>query len=90
MVTDDAGWNAFDGHWGTAVCVAKVYCARSNAPQSPGKQERYKRPWCYDFAVDTDLRHPRVVRPTPPACAKQPKRTNDHPAQSLLSGPARR
>jgi hypothetical protein len=46
-----------------AGCVAKVYCARSNAPGAPGTQGRYKRPWCYDFEVTTDLRRPRPAKP---------------------------
>jgi len=49
-----ASWNAFDGHWGSAVCVARVYCARSSAPRAPGTQGRFKRPWCYDFATGSD------------------------------------
>jgi hypothetical protein len=66
--TGTANWNAFDGHWGSAVCFAKVYCARSNAPKAPGRQGRYKRPWCYDFATGADLRRPRPVRALPPGC----------------------
>jgi hypothetical protein len=62
----DASWNAFDGHWGSAVCVAKVYCARSSAPRAPGRQGRYQRPWCSDFEVGSDLAAPRPV--TPPGC----------------------
>jgi hypothetical protein len=61
--TRDASWNAFDGHWGSAICVAKVYCARSGAPRAPGTQNRYKRPWCYDFEVTTNLRDPRPAKP---------------------------
>ena len=61
--TGDASWNAFDGHWGSAVCLAKIYCARSSAPRAPWRQGRYQRPWCYDFATGTDLRHPRAVKP---------------------------
>jgi hypothetical protein len=64
----NASWNAFDGYWGSAVCVAKAYCARSNAPRAPGRQERYKRPWCYDFATGNDLRHPRPVKSLPREC----------------------
>jgi hypothetical protein len=58
-----ASWNAFDGHWGSAICVAGVYCARSNAPRAPGNQGRYRRPWCYDFQVTTDLRRPHPAKP---------------------------
>jgi hypothetical protein len=72
-VTGDGGvasWNAFDGYWGSAACVAKVYCARSNAPRAPGRQNRYKCPWRYDLVVVAgDLRHPRPVKPPPPKCA---------------------
>jgi hypothetical protein len=71
----DASWNAFDGHWGSAVCVAKVYCARAKAPQSPGKQGRYKHPWCFDFATGTDLRRPHAVKPVPRQCQKKKKKT---------------
>jgi hypothetical protein len=63
-----ASWNAFDGHWGSAVCFAKVYCARSSAPKAPGRQGRYKRPWCYDFTTGADLRRPRPVKALPPGC----------------------
>jgi hypothetical protein len=69
----DASWNAFDGHWGSAVCVAKVYCARSNAPAAPGTQGRYQRPWCYDYATGSDLRHPHAVDPPPHGCEKKTK-----------------
>jgi hypothetical protein len=64
----NASWNAFDGRWGSAVCVAKVYCARSHAPRAPGRQGRFMRPWCFDFAVAGDLNRPRPVRPRPPGC----------------------
>jgi hypothetical protein len=58
-----ASWNAFDGHWGSAICITqKFYCARANAPQAPGQQPRYKRPWCYDFMAGADLRHPHPVK----------------------------
>jgi hypothetical protein len=60
-----ATWNAFDGHWGSAVCVKDLYCARSAAPKAPGvpkTQPRFKRPWCYDFEVTTDLHHPNPVK----------------------------
>jgi hypothetical protein len=63
-----ASWDAFDGHWGSAVCVIKIYCARSAAPQSPGRQGRYRRPWCYDYVVSTDLSRPRPVSSAFPAC----------------------
>jgi hypothetical protein len=60
----DASWNAFDGRWGSAICVAKeVYCARASAPRAPGTQGRFKRPWCYDFEVTTDLRGPHPAKP---------------------------
>jgi hypothetical protein len=63
----DASWNAFDGYWGSAVCIAGgVYCARSNAPRAPGRQGRYRKPWCTDFIVRGDVHNP--VRFTTPAC----------------------
>jgi hypothetical protein len=67
----DASWNAFDGHWGSAVCVAKVYCARSAAPRAPGTQGRYKRPWCYDYEIGLNLNRPRAVKPLPPGCGNK-------------------
>ena len=63
----DASWNAFDGYWGSAVCIAGgIYCARSDAPRAPGRQGRYKKPWCTDFIVRGDIHNP--VHFTPPAC----------------------
>ena len=59
----DASWNAFDGHWGSAVCVAKVYCARSSAPRAPANQGRFKRPWCYDFAAGANPARPHPEIP---------------------------
>jgi hypothetical protein len=65
----DASWNAFDGHWGSAICVEKIYCARSDAPKAPGTQGRYKRPWCFDYEVRGSLRTaPREVKPVPQGC----------------------
>jgi hypothetical protein len=58
----NASWNAFGGHWGSAVCLAGVYCARSAAPKAPGTQHRFQMPWCYDFEATTDLRNPHPVR----------------------------
>ena len=59
-----ASWNAFDGRWGSAVCIANIYCARTNGPESPGKQARYKRPWCYNREVRGDnLRRPAAAKP---------------------------
>jgi hypothetical protein len=61
-----ASWNAFDGYWGSAVCIAGIYCARSNAPRAPGRQGRYRKPWCTDYVVRNDIHNP--VPFTPPAC----------------------
>jgi hypothetical protein len=57
----DASWNAFDGHWGSAICVKRIYCARSDAPKAPGTQGRYKRPWCYDYEFRGSLRNAPVA-----------------------------
>lgn len=56
--TDTGGsWNAFDGLWGSAICIAHgIYCARSDAPHSPGRQGRFKHPWCYGYALRPPLR----------------------------------
>jgi hypothetical protein len=44
-----AGWNAFDGLWGSADCLAGAYCSRSDPPASPARQPRFGAPWCSDF-----------------------------------------
>jgi hypothetical protein len=59
-----ASWNDFDGHWGSSVCVANVYCARSEAPKAPGNQGRYQRPWCYDYVVEKPKGAPKAVKVT--------------------------
>ena len=62
-----ASWNAFDGRWGSAVCIAKVYCARTKGPESPGKQGRFKHPWCFNRSAHTgNLSRP--VKATPAEC----------------------
>jgi hypothetical protein len=62
-------WNGFDGRWGSAVCITEKFgCVRARAPRSPGRQDRFNRPWCFNFFVDGDLRKPRKVKPTPPEC----------------------
>jgi hypothetical protein len=63
-----AAWNAFDGHWGSAICVAHFYCARSQAPLSPGRQHRFRAPWCYGYEADRDIRRPTQVRPPLKGC----------------------
>jgi hypothetical protein len=57
-----ASWNAFTGHWGSALCLTKgLYCARSEAPKAPGAQRgRFLHPWCVTHeVVGTDLRRLR-------------------------------
>lgn len=64
----DASWNAFDGSWGSAVCIADgIYCARSNAPRAPGRQGRYHKPWCTDYVIRGDIHDP--VKFVPAACS---------------------
>jgi hypothetical protein len=46
---DPATWNAFDGLWGSADCLAGAYCDRSDPPASPAQQPRFVAPWCSDF-----------------------------------------
>jgi hypothetical protein len=58
-----ATWNAFDGRWGSAICVAHVYCARSEAPPSPGRQHRFRAPWCFNYQAGPDLRRPQPASP---------------------------
>ncbi len=43
-----ARWNAFEGRWGSSHCAPDLICAAEQPPGSPGAQDRYKRPWCYD------------------------------------------
>jgi hypothetical protein len=55
------------GCW-VQLAASEIYCARSAAPRAPGQQGRYKRPWCNDYAVSTDLRRPHPVKPLPAGC----------------------
>jgi hypothetical protein len=68
-----ASWNAFDGEWGSAVCVANVYCKRAHAPRAPAQQSggrgRFARPWCYDRVVRGHLGTPKNA-PALPGCEK--------------------
>ena len=40
-----AGWNAFDGRWGSRECKPKG-CEIELGPLTPSNQHRYKVPWC--------------------------------------------
>ena len=62
-----ASWNGFDGTWGSAVCLAGVYCSRSPAPRAPGQQGRYRRPWCFTFRARALAPSLAIVRAAPPA-----------------------
>ena len=62
-----ASWNGFDGTWGTAVCLARVYCSRSPAPRAPGRQGRYRRPWCFSYRARALAPQLSIVRAAPPA-----------------------
>jgi lysophospholipase L1-like esterase len=59
------GWNGWPGIWGTANCVAGVFCASAQPPRSPGEHERYREPWCAKTAFG--LRGDRFV--SVPACS---------------------
>jgi hypothetical protein len=63
-----AAWNGFDGRWGSAICVAHFYCARSEAPRSPGRQHRFQKPWCFNYEAGPNLRRPRPVQPPLKGC----------------------
>jgi hypothetical protein len=60
-----AGWNAFDGQWGSAVCVSdRVHlCEQSDAPRAPGTQDRFKQPWCYQYVADAVDRPRKLPHP---------------------------
>ncbi|HEX5927023.1 MAG TPA: GDSL-type esterase/lipase family protein [Baekduia sp.] len=49
-----AQWNAFEGRWGSSHCALNLICTSDQPPRSPGAQDRYKRPWCYNRAFDHD------------------------------------
>jgi hypothetical protein len=81
-------WNGFDGLWGSAICIAHgIYCARSDAPRAPGRQGRFKHPWCYGYALRPPLRPGEALTkvrnlppgpglPLPASCSpKKKKRT---------------
>jgi hypothetical protein len=44
-------WNDYDGRWGTTRCDLKFFCSSADPPQSPGHQDRFKRPWCAKDSV---------------------------------------
>jgi lysophospholipase L1-like esterase len=51
--SEPARWNAFGGRWGSSNCVlGVVFCSSEQAPESPGAQARYERPWCYTHEID--------------------------------------
>jgi hypothetical protein len=65
-----ASWNAYTGRWGAALCVTQdLYCARADAPRSPGAQRaRFAHPWCVTHEIaDRSLKPRRVETP----CARQ-------------------
>jgi hypothetical protein len=59
---DGASWNGFDGYWGEAICFKGVYCSRSDGPRAPGRQPRFRMPWCYNLELLADRRHTRTPR----------------------------
>jgi hypothetical protein len=58
--TRAARWNAYDGKWGGAECFL-VYCNEADAPKAPGRQGRYKKPWCASRTAGLNTRHKIVV-----------------------------
>ncbi len=62
------GWNAWPGTWGTANCVAGIFCASAQPPRSPGFHDRYRQPWCANTEVVLrDSRFATVRNPSCPA-----------------------
>ena len=49
-----AQWNAFEGRWGSSHCALDLICISDQPPLSPGAQDRYEKPWCYNRAFDHD------------------------------------
>ena len=45
------GWNDWPGTWGTANCVAGIFCASAQPPRSPGFHDRYRQPACANSEV---------------------------------------
>jgi hypothetical protein len=73
-----ASWNAFKGHWGSALCVVvDVWCARSEAPRAPAAQKgRFAHPWCYTHVVGRrGVEHPAALKAAdvPDGCPKPKK-----------------
>jgi len=60
------GWNAWPGTWGTANCVAGIFCASAQPPRSPGFHDRYRRPWCADTEIA--FRNGRFAHVRNPPC----------------------
>jgi len=50
--TEPDGWNDWPGTWGTANCVAGIFCASAQPPRSPGLHDRYRQPSCAKTEVD--------------------------------------
>ena len=61
------GWNDWPGAWGTANCVAGIFCASAQPPRSPGFHDRYRQPSCASTeVVFRDGRFATVRNPTCP------------------------
>jgi lysophospholipase L1-like esterase len=77
-----ARWNAFEGRWGTSTCVFGIgrICGSDKPPQSPGFQDRFRYPWCFNSLLS--LSNGRVKLTEEPPCKKQRVPSRDE----LLSG----
>jgi lysophospholipase L1-like esterase len=69
------GWNAWPGTWGTANCVAGIFCASAQPPPSPAGHLRYREPWCTSAAVA--LRGGRITAVRTPSCGAGPVAAGD-------------
>jgi hypothetical protein len=63
--SEPALWSAFEGRWGTTECDLMALCSSSDAPKSPGHQDRYRRPWCAAATVTLQDGRPRLVASVP-------------------------
>ncbi len=64
---EPGGWNGWPGTWGTANCVAGVFCASAQPPRSPGFHDRYRMPSCASSEVA--FRDGRFTTVRSPTCA---------------------
>ena len=83
--TEPEGWSAWRGEWGTANCVMGIFCASDSPPESPGRQSRYRHPWCTNGVFDFAGGRFTGPRPVPPCVAQVVAAGEIVPGRRLLA-----